>query len=92
MNEMVERVAEALWTARGNAHDNWPADGPLAKQAPWVQRIVREEARAAIEAVREPTDAMLDAAEYEESDLTREGHAQIHRAMIDAALKEPAGA
>lgn len=45
MNEMVERVARAICTARRWSPENW--------------YLAKDEARAAIEAMREPTQAML---------------------------------
>ncbi len=70
---MVEQVAEAIWVSRGL---NW-------REAPQtLQELAREEARAAIRAMREPSDVMVDAGQHEC------GHAPsvIWRAMINAAL------
>ncbi len=70
---MVEEVAEAIWLSRGL---KW-------REAPQtLQELAREEARAAIRAMREPSEAMADAGQREY------GHAPsvIWRAMIDAAL------
>ncbi len=89
--EMVERVARAIeplfdWTIDGRlGNDNGAKDAHAARL---------EVARAAIEAMREPTDNMLDAPEYEDdhcdarymlaADFVRAWHA-----MIDAALSKP---
>lgn len=75
MNEMVERVAKAMAKA--------DADNPAWKM------YVRE-ARAALEALREPTVEMLVAAQ-EEWMCVRAAEERgdfIWRAMIDAALSE----
>lgn len=84
MSEMVERVARATYEARpyGDEHAGdliWDRleDG-------WKDRH-RDMARAAIEAMREPTDAMVDAAYGRERTGTERGN---WRAMIDAALTE----
>lgn len=71
---MVERVARAMALA------NWPDDSR------W--KNYEKSARAAIEAMREPTEAMVDAA-YANMDKNRyeQGNpASDYAAMIDAAL------
>ena len=77
MSEMVERVARAL-----HAHDDefytWAAGGHEMRQA------YRAEARAALEAMREPTDEMVRAITPQE---TTDGRIN-YRIMIDAALRE----
>lgn len=67
MTDMVERVAKALVEA-------WPSWGT------WDDEVARDGARAAIAAMREPTEAMLN---------TPEWLSIRHRwqAMIDEALK-----
>jgi hypothetical protein len=85
MGEMIERVARAIY-AVSEADIDWTEETYQAKN------IVREEARAAIEAMREPTNAMVKAhkgARYRangqmasRTEAIREGH----RAAIDAAL------
>lgn len=65
MSETVDRVASAL-RAAGGLHN--PADAEAL-------------ARVAIEAMREPTPAMVAAGE-----AVYAGRAATHRAMIDAAL------
>lgn len=80
MSEMVERVARAIQ----HMHDTGPKEHYLAF------------ARAAIEAMREPTPEMYSAAAYADWLAGDDAHRQhkIHapmdakwRAMIDAALK-----
>ena len=61
---MVERVGRALAKAEGFAYDPYPYD---------------ERARAAIEEMRDPTDAMMAAAK---------NAVGYYEAMIDAALRE----
>ena len=68
MTEMVERVARAIASHVGYADDDWFKYGPAA--------------RAAIAAMREPTEEMLKAAYAKAFDK------EIWQAMIDAALSE----
>lgn len=79
MNPMVERVARALCRTSTQAEDMW-----LAYVHP---------ARAALAAMREPTEAMLAAGHDQRSDpktglSTLCGIDEIYTAMIDAALKD----
>lgn len=94
MSELVERVARAICKSRfmngGNEDDDGWDDLPKAHKQ---QRLI--EARAAIEAMREPTEAMIDAGEPEfyewmfgQEDWTRPMVPQGWRAMIDAALTD----
>lgn len=86
MSEMVERVARAI------SPKTWddPVCGGLAKEA----------ARAAIEAMREPTEAMMKAGEacdemWDEFTATPKHAAscEVHwQAMITAALSDTEGA
>ena len=95
MTEMIERVARALFAQECREFAQWP--GTEENQEYW-----RAAARAAIEAMREPTEAMLEASWAATRDMSpdermpallatgRDAH-QIktkHRyaAMIDAAL------
>jgi hypothetical protein len=79
MNEMIERVARAI--AADN--ENWPYD-----RRPWSeQRYLLERARAAIEAMREPTEAMKAAAKPFRKGVGEEPGGLWH-AMIDAALQD----
>lgn len=78
MTTMIERVAAALAAADG---------------AVFADMAYEPMARAAIEAMREPTEYMLDfGACYEDQDhdIFDEGHIslEVYRAMIDAALAE----
>jgi len=77
MGEMVERVARAL---RGYIHEDREAPGAIDAAA-----------RAAIEAMREPTDAMLDEVCTNDTSMptivaTDEVMRSVYRDMIDAAL------
>ena len=85
MSEMVERVARAIY------------GGPIPWEAidPASQKILLRDARAAIEAMREPTEAMSEVGRiivgptYEAKSLLRAREADIcWRAMIDAALRK----
>ena len=70
MNEMVERVARALHAMHGTK-------SPFKPYAD----LYRDQARTAIEAMREPTDEMLEALNNCGGDTDA-----IWTAMIDAAL------
>lgn len=87
---MVERVARALfirdwepqfaYEARHDPADRWPdrADSDY----------YRNLARTAIEAMRTPTTAMLDAGEYTSPNIVSPSFArELFTAMIDAALR-----
>ena len=83
METMVERVAMAIYVKAG-AHEVYPST-----EADWLKNpedpsldTYREQARAAIEAMREPTAAMDRAAEDAFSGP------QGYRMAIDAALSE----
>lgn len=98
MSEMVERVARAIASTRGRDPDD-TAGGPhpggtwLEKGEPWWRGDV-DAARAAIEAMREPTEKMIEAGQlycWDDGHPTVGSHAiqgQVFRAMIDAALKD----
>lgn len=73
MSEMIERVAKALG---GGDWDSCPNDRPR-----W-----REDARAAIEAMREPTEEMIEAANECEASWK-----SIWPAMLDAATEADHG-
>jgi hypothetical protein len=79
MSEMVERVARAIEAAREANPYMWHPDTEPA-------RMYESIARAAIEAMREPTEEML--AVMRRKRLMGDRAAYI--AGIDAALKEPA--
>lgn len=88
-NEMIERVARAL-----TLHEGSDPDGPTTiADRPKRWMLVIEDARAAIEAMREPTEAMVAHA-HEEFDLAPFGIfpgpftlEKVWRAMVDEALK-----
>lgn len=86
-NEMVERVVRALARVRDEIRDKQPADFP-------GHEIDRMLARAAIEAMREPTEAMCKKAgngyARGRGDWYVDGPADVWRAMIDAALNDRA--
>ena len=73
----VEEIARAI--AWANNEDDF---GRMSEE---VKELYREQARAAIRAMLEPTKEMLEAGmAHEATDLASE-----YRAMIDAALSEP---
>lgn len=84
MNEMIERVAKALFVA----HTGGPAER-------WDSRAVKEDwyplAHTVLMAIREPTDDMISAGIIERHDTGvpeawSKATANIYRAMIDTAL------
>lgn len=80
---MVEKVARALVKATGGDPD-WTGyqSGPADDARPlWMRR--EKEARAAIEAMKEPNLAMRKVCSFEAAEVT-------WPAMIDAALSSPA--
>jgi hypothetical protein len=87
MSEMIERVARALFD------DEWPGE-PLEEEWDHNRDAWRQKARAAIEAMRQPTQAMKDVyrdAILRESGILQESDGRlerIHVAIIDAALKD----
>ena len=95
MNEMVERVAQAICenlepafnTGTGAQRWTWDHIDEASKQC------LRTVARAGIAAMREPTEAMVDAADAAtDHDILRDEH--IRRAwstMIDVTLMEDGG-
>lgn len=80
MSEMIERVARAIWNIRREEEDR--CDMELEDMG--EDHPVWSEARAAIEAMREPT---ADVMEYVKNHYGF-SDASIYRPFIDAALKE----
>lgn len=77
---IVERVAKALWEAY---RDSIPANAEIPHWedvGEYGRKTYRAYARAAISAMREPTEEMRRAASFDQTD-------EDWRAMIDAALK-----
>lgn len=80
-SEMVELAAKAAYSkmnsdkTRPFRHCSWEELKPESREA-WRESIV-----TAIEAMREPTEAMIDAA--------KGSYVEAFAAMIDAAIKEP---
>lgn len=95
---MIERVAGALLTQMLSGQEDWRGRNRPDKQLDdlpldW-QEVYREYARAAIEAMREPTSAMLDAGGSFLETAWDHWHTDDQRAktafglMIDAALHD----
>jgi hypothetical protein len=89
---MIERVARAQWEARRKwsaEHYDMPVpleewgDGSLP-----ISNGIMQEARAAIEAMREPTDAMISDGWLTSDRDGWDGPGTCWNWMIDAALKE----
>ena len=95
MSEVVERLARAIQEKMFAPHE-------LPITDPWLIERYRETARAAIDALREPTEAMADAGgaafldatiAHESGDKTNRPFVRFWRAMIDEARRErPANA
>lgn len=92
MSEMVERVARAIYDGRNGRGARAWASLPRSHQSPYFS-----DARAAIEAMREPTDAMLlgghfiaveNACDTQCAAMTDRRMGRAYRAMIDASLHE----
>ena len=84
MAEMVEKVAAAIWALQRDTDCNdysqlWDGRGS-------AKELAREMARAAIEAMREPTEAMRAAKDAIDMGAGTDG---IWPAMISAALSDP---
>jgi hypothetical protein len=90
MSEMVERVAKAMAARRflyaGIEVDQIVINDDNERVPYWT--LYAEVARAAIEAMREPTEAMIEAGQEEDLGRT-ESVGMIYTAMIDAALAPP---
>ena len=79
MSELIERVARAI---RGCVSaDDWNFIDEIAR------KMYRREARAAIEAMREPTTEMLHASTMQVPTWDNEASKRKWQAMIEAALK-----
>jgi hypothetical protein len=86
MSEMVERAAEAICDAEFG-----PGMWAIPAHEQKFRDLYRVRARAAIEAMREPTDDMVDEgwrAKRAEIHDTAPEPRDAYRAMIDAALEE----
>ncbi len=81
MTEMIERVAKAIYGKLG-------PHGELDAEGSGDLGLAVLIARAAIEAMREPTDAMMTAYMQVWNDATPDDATQACHALIDAALKD----
>lgn len=90
---MIQRVARALYESKAIPGDDWATESEVHRE------FCRRQARVAIEAMREPTQAMLDAGAdhmHEAIDFSPEpgegidGYdvSPVWDAMIDAALTD----
>ena len=91
---MIERVARAL-VANFNMSEFYDDGGISRIKKPWdelspdAKAYALEQARAAIEAMREPTEEMLDAvSSFEDIANIDQDPSFYWPKMIDAALKE----
>jgi hypothetical protein len=83
-SEMIERCARAIYEKR-----NGPGCSPWANRPKGHKDPYLADARAAIEAMREPTDDMRDAAFDTHFPMSLNQVQEVYRAMIDAALSSP---
>ncbi len=91
--EMVERVARAIASVSPLHENNWSRMSPVAKE------LVTIQARAAIEAMREPTEFMIQAGGISRvypsvymggaPEAAKRDALRIYDAMIRNALAEP---
>jgi len=79
MSEMVERVAKAIHQERFGGKLIWG-------HYPDSEKACLEEARAAVEAMREPTESMISKG-YDHVDYGGAHIESAWRAMVDEALK-----
>lgn len=80
MSEVIGRVAKAMYSE--------PWRQPWEEIGPHAQAFWRRYARRAIEAMREPSDAMLDAGwEHTGDPCWKHNVADAWRVMIDEALR-----
>lgn len=94
MSEMVQRVACAIGSALSHhpmtPETKWGA-GPTRLSGEPVWKTYEAAARAAIEALGVPTEAMLDAGgsvEFSEGNVSQGLAGKVFTAMIDAALAD----
>lgn len=87
MSGMIERVAKAICLAesRNPMERRTVGDGEL-EMVLWEWELRTPAARAAIQAMREPTENMSSAAFHALMDSDDDN--DIYRAMIDSALEE----
>ncbi len=78
---MIERVAKAIYEDRNGAGCKPWSHRPIAHRRPYL-----DDARAALKAMREPTEAMRTAGINVEP--LHSDPRDIYRAMIDVALSE----
>ena len=102
MNEMVERMAMAIWDDE-QGQDYAPVisnrimfgeDGPISWDrlnrddvVPVIAERYRIKARKYIEAIREPTEAMLFVGSNDAAGFTADNLRECWHLMIDEALK-----
>ena len=82
MSEAIERAAEAVYAKTAEFEQ---LGVPWEQVEEYLKEQSRDFARAAIEAIREPTEAMSDQIIFCELSSIRKGE-DLWRAMIDAAL------
>ena len=80
MSEIIDRVATAIF----DDYDwSFVPQGGFAEQELHVQEIFRNLAKAAIKAMREPTEAMCDAADWQQQSEVNQYQRAIDAALVD---------
>ena len=79
MNDFIEQAARAYWNAGKTALD-WDAESEEQRH------VVRERMRAAIVAMRHPTEGMKGYAKHRLPGVSRETAHDVWMLMIDEAL------
>lgn len=82
---MLEKIARAICKARGNDPDAGANIFYKSTQLPAQWQTFEKEARAALEAMRDPTPEMVLIFPHAEGRVT---YKEVYSAMIDAVLKE----
>lgn len=82
-NEMIERVAEAIYN---DTKSNYKEFEPYSELYPRTKSIYIMQARAAIKAMREPTEKMLEAGITRAKTVT--GAVNCYQAMIDVIIND----
>lgn len=84
-NKMIERVAEAIYNNTKNNYNNYKEFEPYSELYPRTKSIYIVHAKAAIQAMREPTEKMREAGCDIGPDRSPE---EYYNAMIDAILND----
>lgn len=89
-DKLIEKAAFALFKKRGLAHTHGSAEDSWERsKGTIVARELLSDVRTIVEAMRDPSHSMIEAAYLKrDTDPTFGGIPDAYRAMIDAALAE----